>query len=87
MKKIIGILAGLLMLVAVSGYVYAHCGHCGISDGYVCTKDNVGSKDPGNCPTCGAALAKGDVAESTSEVQENGKTVEKVVYAPASAKS
>ena len=85
MKKIMGLLAAMVMMVALSSYAFAHCGHCGISGGYLCSKDNVASDKAGKCSTCGGEMVKGDVQESITEVQENGKTIQKVVYTPAPA--
>ena len=65
MKKVMSFLAVVLMLACMTGYALAHCGTCGISDGYVCAKDNVASKDAGACSVCGGDLAKGDVKEVT----------------------
>ena len=80
MKKFINLLAVILMLACMTGYAFAHCGHCGIIDGYVCTKDNIASGQPGKCIVCGAELAKGDVKE--------GKDTEgKPTYEPAPANS
>ena len=64
MKKTMNLVAVILMLACMTGYAFAHCGHCGIVDGYVCTKDNVASDQPGKCSACGGDLAKGDVKET-----------------------
>ncbi len=82
-KKIAGLLAVMLMVFTMGSSVFAHCGHCGISDGYVCAKDKVASNKPGACSACGGELAKGDVQEVKTEQQVDGKTVEKITYVPA----
>ena len=87
MKRMAKVLVMVLMLLGMTGYALAHCGHCGISDCYICTKDNVASEQPGKCSVCGADLAKGDIKEVTTDVQEGGKTVQKVNYVPAPANS
>ena len=63
MKKAMSLLAVLFMMGIFSSYALAHCGFCGVSDGYVCAKDSVASQTPGKCAKCGSDLAKGDIKE------------------------
>ena len=82
MKKLISLIAAVLMFASIGGYALAHCGHCGIADGYVCAKDNIASQEPGKCTVCGGDLAKGDIKEVVPD-KEGGQ----VTYVPAPAET